>query len=332
MNVSVLGAGGWGTALGVAAARAGHGVKLWVRDEAKAFRIKKARQNREFLPGVKLERSMEVTASLEEALAGSEVVLVAIPSHGVRGVLERAVSFCPSRALLVSGVKGVEQGSWLRMSEVIQKVMGSRPVAVVSGPSHAEEVGKGLPTAVVVAARDRRVREQVTRAFKHPNFRLYHSEDVVGVECGGAFKNVMAIAAGMAQGLKVGDNAMAALYTRGLAEIARLGVAMGGQPLTFSGLAGLGDLIVTCHGPWSRNRFVGVELAKGRSLTHILAHMNMVAEGVRTTEAMLHLARRHRVRVPIVTQVGGVLFKGWSPQKALKNLLANQSSTDEFDF
>jgi len=330
-SVTVLGAGAWGTALSLVAVRAGHTVTLWGRSPDKVEQLRRRGQNSLLLPGVKIPRAIRITASLTEALRRTEVVVVTVPSHGVRPILREAEPVCPASSLVISGTKGFELSTWRRMSQVIQDELKGRPGIVLSGPSHAEEVARGWPTAVTMAG-EKRWTETGAHLLAGPMFRIYQSRDVVGVECGGAFKNVIAIAAGLAEGLKMGDNAKAALYTRGLAELARLGVAMGGEPLTFSGLAGLGDLLATCLSPHSRNRFVGIQLAQGRPLSKILAGMRKVAEGVNTTKAMMILAKKYRVRVPIAEQVARVLFHGKPPRRALEDLLARQSSNQEFDF
>jgi glycerol-3-phosphate dehydrogenase (NAD(P)+) len=320
-HVTVLGAGSFGTALAAHLAVAGHGVRLWARDPALAAEIARRRVNDVYLPGVELPPSLTATSDLSEALAGSELVIVAVPSHGLRRVMVAARPHLPAAATIVSTTKGLEEGTLLRMSELLADTVGSHPVAVLSGPSFASEVAKGLPTAVVVAAEDARTVTLVQEEFRGRYLRLYGSDDVVGVEIGGALKNVIAIAAGVVEGMGLGPNAQAALITRGLAEITRLASALGGKRETLSGLAGLGDLVLTCHGALSRNRHVGIELARGRRLDEIVGPMKMVAEGVRTTQAALDLGLRHDVELPIAAQIADVLAGRKDARTALKDLM-----------
>ena len=321
-QVTILGAGSFGTALAAHLAVAGHRVRLWARDPVLASEISRRRVNDIYLPGVELPPSVTATSDLGEALADSELVIVAVPSHGLRHVMVAARPHLPAAATIVSTAKGLEEGTLLRMSELLVETVGtSHPVAVLSGPSFASEVAKGLPTAVVVAAADAQTVALVQEEFRGRYLRLYGSEDVVGVEIGGALKNVIAIAAGVVEGMGLGPNAQAALVTRGLAEITRLASALGGKRETLSGLAGLGDLVLTCHGALSRNRHVGIELAQGRRLDDIVGTMKMVAEGVRTTQAALDLGLRHDVELPIAAQIADVLAGRKDARTALKDLM-----------
>lgn len=307
-RVAVLGAGSWGTALAIHLARAGHEVRLWARDPATVRDIRDRRANVVYLPDIMLPDAVSPTDSLAEALAESELVVCAIPSHGCRAVVRAAAPHLAPHAILVSATKGLEADTMQRMSEVIAQEAGDgHPVAVLSGPSFALEVAQQKPTAVLVASLDADATERVQAEFRGAYFRLYGSNDVVGVELCGALKNVIAIAAGVVEGSGLGHNALAALITRGLAEIARLTAAAGGRRETPAGLSGLGDLVLTCTGSLSRNRHVGIELARGRHLNEIIAGMKMVAEGVRTTGAALALAARHGVELPIATQMAAVL-------------------------
>jgi glycerol-3-phosphate dehydrogenase (NAD(P)+) len=307
-SATVLGAGSWGTALAVHLARVGHEVQLWARDPSLAHSMRDRRVNGTYLPGVTLPDRVAVEESLEAALADSDLVLCAIPSHGLRAVLRMAAPCVRPRATIVSASKGLEPDTLLRMSEVVREEIGlDRSVVVLSGPTFASEVAAGLPTAVLAASADARAAEIVQQKFRGPSFRLYASTDVIGVELGGASKNVIAIAAGVVEGLGLGHNALAALITRGLAEITRLACALGGRRETLAGLSGLGDLVLTCTGALSRNRYVGIELARGRRLTEIVSGMRMVAEGVRTTSAILALGERHEVELPIAAQMHEVL-------------------------
>ena len=307
-RVAVLGSGSWGTALAVHLGRIGHEVRLWARDAALAAEIAERRANAVYLPDTLLPDSVLVTESIAEALLDTELIVSAIPSHGCRAVVRMAAPYVSPRATIVSATKGLESETLLRMSEVIAEELGSGPaVVVLSGPSFAVEVAQQLPTAVLAASSDPRAIETVQSEFRSPYFRLYGSPDVVGVELVGALKNVIAIAAGVVEGLGLGHNALAALITRGLAEMSRLAEAAGGRRETPSGLSGLGDLVLTCTGSLSRNRHVGVELARGRPLVEILASMKMIAEGVKTTNAALALGARHGVELPIATQMAAVL-------------------------
>jgi glycerol-3-phosphate dehydrogenase (NAD(P)+) len=312
MKVAVIGAGSWGTAVAAIAAHHAHTV-LWARRSELADAINDTHQNLEYLPGLMLPTMLRATTSLEQACRDADVVVMGVPSHGFRAVLEEAAPhIAPDRAL-VSLSKGIEQTTLSRMTEVIAAVLPDHDAArvgVLTGPNLAKEIVAGQPAASVVAVRDATTAEQLQGVFMTPTFRVYTNPDVVGCETAGALKNVIAIAVGVAHGLGYGDNAKAALITRGLAELARLGVAMGGEPLTFSGLAGMGDLIATCSSPQSRNRSVGVQLGEGRALADIVAEMRMVAEGVKTTEAVMELAKRHDVEMPVAEFVGRVLYSG----------------------
>ena len=289
-RVAVLGAGSWGTALAVHLGRIGHEVRLWARDPALASEIAERRANAVYLPDTLLPASVMVTEAIAEALLDTDLIVSAIPSHGCRAVMRTAAPHISPRSTIVSATKGLESETLLRMSEVIAEELGSGPaVVVLSGPSFAVEVAKQLPTAVLAASSSPTAIEIVQEEFRSPYFRLYGSDDVVGVELVGALKNIIAIAAGVVEGLGLGHNALAALITRGLAEMSRLAAAAGGRRETPSGLSGLGDLVLTCTGSLSRNRHVGIELARGRPLAEILASMKMIAEGVKTTNAALAL-------------------------------------------
>jgi glycerol-3-phosphate dehydrogenase (NAD(P)+) len=320
--MAVLGAGSWGTALALHLGRLGHDVTLWSRDAALADDIRRRRSNAVYLPDQILPASVRVTESLTTALRASDVVVSAIPSHGCRAVIRSAAPHLERGAVFVSATKGLETETLLRMSDVIaQETRSAHPVVVLSGPSFAAEVARRLPTAVLAASTDRAATELVQAEFRGPSLRLYGSDDVVGVEIGGAMKNIIAIAAGVVEGLGLGHNALAALVTRGLAEVTRLACALGGRRETLAGLSGLGDLVLTCTGTLSRNRHVGVELARGRSLEDILAGMKMIAEGVRTTGAALALGARHGVELPIATQMSEVLAGRTDVRSAIEALM-----------
>jgi glycerol-3-phosphate dehydrogenase (NAD(P)+) len=321
-SVAILGAGSWGTALAVHLSHAGHRVRLWARDPELVSRMASSRTNPTYLPETRLSDAIEPTSSLEHALDGSAFVTVAVPSHGVRSVLRAAAPFVPPGAVVVSATKGLETDSLLRMSEVATAELGHpRRIAVLSGPSFALEVARQCPTALVVASCDGDTAVRVQHEFRGRYLRLYVTDDVVGVETGGAIKNVIAIAAGVAEGLGLGHNAMAALITRGLAEVSRLACALGGRRETLAGLSGMGDLVLTCTGQLSRNRHVGMQLARGRPLDEILAGMKMVAEGVRTTAAAVALGARHGAELPITAQMAEVLAGRKAPRDGLEELM-----------
>jgi glycerol-3-phosphate dehydrogenase (NAD(P)+) len=320
--VAVLGAGGWGTALAVHLARVGHQVALWGRDPVLVRDIAARRANAVYLPDITLPSGVRATSDLADALSGARLVVVAVPTHGLREVVRRGAPHLLAGTPLVSATKGIEQGTLLRPSEILEQECGAQVrVAVLSGPSFALEMARELPTAVCVASFHQDVVEQVQADFRSASFRLYGSRDVVGVEVGGALKNVIAIAAGVAEGLGLGHNAQAALVTRGLAEITRLACALGARPETLAGLAGLGDLVLTCTGTLSRNRHVGVELAHGRAVSEVLAGMKMVAEGVRTTQAALALGARAGVELPIAAQVAELLAGRKDARTGLSELM-----------
>jgi glycerol-3-phosphate dehydrogenase (NAD(P)+) len=328
-TVAVLGAGSWGTALSIHLGRIGHDVHLWARDAALVRDMNVRRANAVYLPDVTMPANVHMTHDLESAVSGAQIVVTALPSHGCRAVVRSANPHVRRGTVIVSAAKGFESDSLLRMSEVVaQEVGDSHPVVVLSGPSFAIEVAQELPTAVLAASGDRIALEIVQAEFRGPTFRLYGSEDVIGVEIGGAMKNVIAIAAGVVEGLGLGHNALAALITRGLAEVTRLACAAGGRRETLAGLSGLGDLVLTCTGSLSRNRHVGLELARGRALADVLAGMKMVAEGVRTTGAALALGERYGVELPIATQMGEVLAGRTDVRSAIEVLMLRRQRAE----
>ena len=327
-RIAVLGGGAWGTALAVHLARLGREVSLWARDGALVAEMAAARENRTYLPGVAMPATLRPTADMEQALRGAACVVSAVPSHGTRGVIRAARAVLPAGTTVVSATKGLETETLRRVSEVIEEELGGDwPIAVLSGPSFALELARGAPTAVSVAGREAVV-AAVQREFRSGYFRLYATQDLVGVEIGGAMKNVIAIAAGAVESLGLGDNARSALITRGLAETSRLAVALGGQRETLAGLSGLGDLVLTCTGRLSRNRSVGIELGKGRPLDEILGKMRAVAEGVRTTEAALALGGRHGVELPITAQMAAVLAGRKTPRVAVEALMLRRQRSE----
>jgi glycerol-3-phosphate dehydrogenase (NAD(P)+) len=320
MRVAVIGGGSWGTALGHHLNRCGHEVSLVVRGSAAAAEMGRLRENRRYLPGIRLAPELVVGCDMSAA-AGAEMTVVAVPSEAFRAAGRQLAAADGRGGLVVSATKGLEIDTLQRMSEVLAEEMPGRSVAVLSGPSFALEVAQGQPTAVVAASSEAAVAEAVQKAFAGPTFRVYASDDVAGVELGGALKNVIAIAAGIVGGLGYGQNTVAALVTRGLAEITRLGVALGGRPETFAGLAGLGDLVLTATGALSRNLRVGRALGQGKSLDQAVRETAMVAEGVRTTRAACVLAARAGVEMPIAQQMEAVLYAGKAPREALDNLM-----------
>lgn len=319
-TIAVVGAGGWGTALAILLARKGLRVNLWARRRELVSELAQRRENKAYLPGVELPAGIMPVADLETAARGVDLVVLSVPSHASRLMARQLRPFLGKGVIVVNIAKGLELDTGKRLSEVLTEEGISR-VAVLSGPSHAEEVSRGLPTTVVVAAADRQSAEYVQDIFIDPAFRVYTNPDVVGVEYGGALKNIIALATGIADGLGLGDNARAALMTRGMAEIARLGVALGGKAMTFAGLSGIGDLIVTCTSMYSRNRRAGIQLGKGRALAEVLAGMGMVVEGVRTTAAARDLARRHQVRMPITEEIYQVLYENKPARECVAALM-----------
>lgn len=328
-RIGVLGSGSWGTALAVHLARTGHDVRLWARDASLAHAMAASRENATYLPGISLPPSLTPTDSLDAALEEAQFVVVAVPSHGLRAVARSASALIPSGCAIVSATKGIEEGSLLRMSQVLrQELADAGDIVVLSGPSFATELARNFPTAVVAAGESAAVVEAVMAHFRSPALRLYGSSDVVGVELGGSLKNIIAIAAGVVEGLGLGHNALAALITRGLAELSRLAVALGAQRDTLAGLAGLGDLVLTCTGDLSRNRRVGLALARGESLDQILSRTKMVAEGVRTTEAALALSAKHGIELPIASEMSDVLHGRTDPQTAIRNLMGRKQKLE----
>lgn len=326
-RVAVIGAGSWGTAVAAIAATNAPTI-LWARREALAAQIAKEHENGDYLPGLELPANLEATSDLATAADGADVVVMGTPSHGFRDVLSE---LCPSLRAgvpIISLSKGFEVGTQLRMTELIHEVCPGHPAGVLTGPNLAKEVLQGSPAAAVVAFEDDAIAEELQVLFSTGTFRVYRNDDVVGCEVAGALKNVMALAAGMADGMGFGDNTKAALMTRGLAELTRLGVALGGSPLTFAGLAGMGDLVATCSSRQSRNRFVGEELGKGRKLDDIISEMKMVAEGVKTARSVVEIAHRVGVEMPIAEQVVAVLDGNVSAGEVIGNLMSRSAKAE----
>jgi len=330
-RVAVIGAGAWGTTLARLLADTGLHVRLWAYEREVVEAIRHKHENTLFLPGVRLPTSLSPTISLGEALQDRELLVFAVPSHAARAVLRQIGPLLSGPIPLVSATKGIEEGTFQLMSQVIQETLPPgmhRSLAFLSGPSFAAEVCRGQPTAVVLAGEDVELVRRLQALLMTPFFRVYAGTDLIGVQLGGALKNVMALAAGVVDGLGLGHNTRAALITRGLAEMVRLGTAMGADPRTFYGLSGVGDLVLTCTGPLSRNYTVGLRLGKGHQLQEILKETHAVAEGVRTSRAALGLADRFGVEMPIVREVCAVLFEGKSPQQAVADLMV-RAAKDE---
>ena len=322
-RITVLGAGAWGTALALSLARrGGHQLCLWSHSTALAEQLADAGENLPYLPGFTLPVDIQITSDLPGAIFEADILLCVTPSQHLRGVITHIAPMLTRNQIILSASKGLEEASFLRMSQVVASITGN-PFAVLSGPSFAQEVAAGIPTAVVVASNMLPVAQTIQRDFTSPSLRVYTNEDVPGVELGGALKNVIALAAGVASGLNLGHNSSAALITRGIAEVTRLAVACGGRRQTLAGLSGIGDLVLTCTGSLSRNRSVGIELGRGRQLNDIIAGLNgKVAEGVRSTAAALGLAARYAVEMPITEQMDAILHRNKSPKEAIRELMS----------
>ncbi len=323
-RVAVIGGGSWGTTLANLIAEEGNSVDLWVREEEVCAQINNERMNTTFLPGVRLSDYIRALNDLKSTVEGKNLILMVVPSHVFREVFERLGSFIGQEAVILSATKGIENETLMLMSEIAHEVVPQLPedhFACLAGPSFAKEVSRHYPTAITIACKNQDRAKDLQQFLYRKYFRIYVSDDLIGVQLAAALKNVIAIAAGASDGLKFGHNARAALITRGLAEIARLGIAMGANPLTFSGLAGMGDLVLTCTGELSRNRTVGFEIGKGKNIEEITRSMTMVAEGVRTAKSAYALSKRHGVEMPITEQVYQILYEGKDPKVAVKDLM-----------
>ncbi|HDT15075.1 MAG TPA: NAD(P)-dependent glycerol-3-phosphate dehydrogenase [Firmicutes bacterium] len=321
MRVSILGAGGWGTALSIILAERNQETVLWEYFPEYARILERKRMNAKFLKGIKIPRTIEITSNLKYAVEKSEMIVIAVPSHVIRGLLENIKKNDYKEKIFVSVSKGIEQKTLLTISGIIKEVLGAVKTAVLSGPSHAEEVARKVPTSVVVASKNKELALKVQDAFFTNSFRVYANDDVKGVELGGSLKNVIAIAAGVLDGMSAGDNVKAALITRGIAEVIRLGRAMGAKESTFYGLSGIGDLIVTCGSRHSRNRMVGEQLGKGMKIDEILGKMEMVAEGVKTTKSVYDLSKKYGVDMPISKEIYKVVYKNKEPFHSMRDLM-----------
>jgi glycerol-3-phosphate dehydrogenase (NAD(P)+) len=335
MKISVMSDGGWGTAVALVLVANGHKVTMWGPFPDYIEEMRETRINRQFLPSTPLPESLRLTADMGEAVAGAEIMVLAAPTQFARGMIEKIAAAKPSdEQIIVNVAKGIEIGSLLRISEICDELLPQRlPYAALSGPSHAEEVARRIPTAVVVASKGAAIAHRVQDAFMNSRFRVYTTDDVIGVELAGALKNVFAIAAGICDGMDFGDNTKAALITRGIAEMARFGQVLGGRPETFSGLSGVGDMIVTCTSGHSRNRFVGEELGKGKQLDAIIASMGrVVAEGVSTTRSAHDLARANAVETPIIHEIYAGLYEGKDPREGVRDLMTRAPRSEREDY
>lgn len=320
-KVSVIGAGSWGTALSILLHSNGHEVTLWSIMEAEVAMLNEQHEHKDKLPGVKLPEDMRITTDLESSVKGAELMVLAVPSPFTRSTAHSMAPFVEDGQIIVNVAKGIEESTLMTLSEIVEQEIPNCRAAVLSGPSHAEEVGRGLPTTVVAGAHDRKTAEFIQNIFMNQVFRVYTSPDMLGIELGGALKNVIALAAGIADGLGYGDNTKAALITRGIAEMSRIGLAMGGRIESFSGLSGIGDLIVTCASVHSRNRKAGYLMGQGKTMKEAMDEVKMVVEGVYSAKAAMALARKYQVEIPIIEQVNAVLFEDKSAREAVNELM-----------
>lgn len=329
-NINIIGAGSWGTAVAILLANKGFSVKLWSREKELTDKIRETRENTDYLPGVLLPENIFVSSDMEYCCRGSETVIIAVPSHAMRDICSQIKDFVSKEQILVSLAKGIENDTLLRMSQIIKEFMPENEVAVLSGPSHAEEVARGIPTAVVASSKKRAVAEYIQDVFMTPLFRVYTNPDIIGVELGGALKNVIALGTGIIDGLGLGDNTKAAIMTRGIVEIARLGESLGAHKVTFAGLSGIGDLIVTCTSMHSRNRKAGIAIGQGKSLEEVLGSTKMVVEGVRTAKSANQLAERQKVEMPITQEIYNLLFNNTDVKNSVMNL-TTRTKTHEME-
>ena len=320
-KVCVLGTGSWGSALGLTLAKKGYEVSMWTLSEEQADKINKTKENIDYLPGVLFPNNMTVTTNLQESVVNSEVIVLAVPSQAIRSVCNQIKPFIKDEQIIVDVAKGLEKGTGLRLSEVVEQELPNNPYVTLSGPSHAEEVARDIPTTVVVASTDLDIAQKVQDIFMSPKFRVYTNPDIVGVELGGALKNIVAFGAGICDGLGLGDNSKAALMTRGIREISRLGVAMGADASTFSGLSGIGDLIVTCTSMHSRNRRAGILIGQGKSLEETLAEVKMVVEGITATEVAYEVSKKLNVDMPITNAIYSILHSNLNPNEVVIDLM-----------
>lgn len=327
-NIGMIGAGSWGTALALLLHQNGHNVTVWSIDENEIKMLSGEREHKTKLPGVRIPEDMEFTTVLDKAVTGKDVVVLAVPSTFTRGTAKKMKPYVAEGQIIVDVAKGIEEETLMTLSQQIEQEIPQADVAVLSGPSHAEEVGRGLPTAVVIGAKSKETAVCLQKMFMNEVFRVYISPDILGMELGGSLKNVIALAAGIADGMGYGDNTKAALITRGIAEIARLGVKMGGALESFTGLTGIGDLIVTCASVHSRNRKAGYLMGQGRTMQEAMDEVQMVVEGVYSTKAAVKLGRKYGVSLPIINKINEVLFEGKDPKEAVNELMLRDSKAE----
>lgn len=330
-KVGVMGAGSWGTALALVLEKNGHEVTIWSIDKKEVEMLREKREHVDKLPGIQIPENIQITNTISEAIEGMDMVILAVPSVFTRTTARAMCPYVKEGQLLVNVSKGIEEKTLMTMTEQIEEEIPQAEVAVLSGPSHAEEVGRGLPTTVVAGAKDRKTAEYIQQVFMSPVFRVYTSPDILGIELGGALKNVIALAAGIADGLGCGDNTKAALITRGIAEISRLGVKMGGKIETFNGLTGIGDLIVTCASVHSRNRRAGYLMGQGKSMQEAMDEVKMVVEGVYSAKAAKKLAEKYEVSMPIVEEINQILFEGKKAEEVLDDLMLRDGKIEHSD-
>lgn len=327
-SIGVLGGGSWGTALSVLLASKNYNVDIWLRDENQIKEIIQHGENRRYLPGVKFSKKIDIYNDLEKVIYNKDIILLSIPTHGIREVLNMSKRFIKDNQVIVNVAKGIENESLLRISEIVNQILPNNKYAVLSGPSHAEEVGINIPTTIVSASKDKDVAEYIQDTFFTPSFRVYTNPDIIGVELSGALKNVIALGAGISDGLKYGDNTKAALMTRGIFEMARLGEEMGAKSDTFFGLAGIGDLIVTCTSMHSRNRRAGILIGKGMKLDEAIKEVGMVVEGIRTTKSTYKLAEKFNISMPITEEIYKVLYEDYNVEESVPNLMLREKKIE----
>lgn len=320
-SIGILGGGSWGTALAILLSKKGHNVSIWMRDAEYLDKVENARENYKYLPGVLLPDNITLSSDIAQVLKDKEIILISVPTQVVRETCEKIEGLINDDSIIVNVAKGIENGTLYRVSEIVKEVLPKNKYAILSGPTHAEEVSKDLPTTIVVASEDEIVAQRIQDVFMTPKFRVYTNSDVIGVELGGAMKNIIAVGAGISDGLKYGDNAKAALMNRGITEIARLGEAMGGQGITFTGLSGIGDLIVTCTSIHSRNRRAGIKIGEGMSVDEAVNSIGMVVEGIKTAKTVKKLMEKYKVEMPICDTIYQVLYEGLDPNEAVIQLM-----------
>lgn len=321
VRIGVVGGGSWGSALAILLNNNDHEVHIWMRDKKQVDLIRETRENKKYLPNIKIPKEINISDDIEEVIYDKDLLVLAVPSHGIRKVLEENRKLFNKKQVLVNVAKGIENDTLYRVSQIVKEILPENPYAVLSGPSHAEEVAMNMPTTVVSASVEKKVAEYVQDVFMSPTFRVYTNTDVIGVELGGALKNVIALGAGISDGLGYGDNTKAALMTRGIVEIARLGEKLGGNIITFAGLAGIGDLIVTCTSMYSRNRKAGILIGKGMEIDDVIETVGMVVEGIKTTKSAYELAKKHDIDMPITEEIYDVIYNNKDVKSSVINLM-----------